>query len=60
MTTDDGGDKVGMKALEGYFENLAVAATNNKSVIEQLVANISKLVVTNKELVAIVKILQQK
>ena len=22
-TTDDGGDKVGLKALEGYFENLA-------------------------------------
>ena len=44
-----------MKALEGYFDNLAAAAVNNKSVLEQLVANNAKLAATNKELVTIVK-----
>ena len=55
VTTDNSGDKVGMKALEGYFDNLATAATNNKAVLEQLVAKNAKLAVTNEELVAIVK-----
>ena len=49
MTTDNGGDKVGMKDIEGYLDNLATAATNKKSVPEQLV-----------ELVAIVKTFQRK
>ena len=31
---DNGGDEVGMKALEGYFDNLAAATTNEKSVLE--------------------------
>ena len=53
--TDKGGDEVDMKALEGYFDNLAAATTNDKSVLKQLVANNAKLAVTNKELVAIVK-----
>ena len=44
-----------MKALEGYFNNLATAAVNEKSVLEQLVANNTKLAATNKNLVAIVK-----
>ena len=44
-----------MKDLKGYFKNLVDATTNEKSVLEQLVANNSKLAATNEELVAIVK-----
>ena len=44
-----------MKALEGYFNNLAAAAINKKSVLEHLLANNSKLAATNKDLVAMVK-----
>ena len=44
-----------MKSLEGYFDNLAATAVNEKSVLEKLVANKSKLAAANKELVAIVK-----
>ena len=44
-----------MKALEGYLGNLAAAAINEKSVLEQLVANKSKLAATNEDLVAMVK-----
>ena len=36
--TNNGDDKVGMKALEGYFNNLSAAAINEKSVLKQLVA----------------------
>ena len=28
VTTEDGGDAVDLKALKGYFDNLAAAATN--------------------------------
>ena len=58
--TDKGGDEVDMKDLEGYFDNLAAATTNNKSVLEQQVANNAKLAVTNEELVTIVKKLSNK
>ena len=44
-----------MKAIEEYFENLAAAATNKKSFLEQIVANKSKLAAINEELVVIVK-----
>ena len=57
---DDSGDKVGIKDLEGYFDNLAVVITNKKSVIEQLVANNAKLAATKKELVATAKTFQRK
>ena len=43
MATDNGVNEVGMKALEGYLENLAAAATNAKSVLDQLVTNNTKL-----------------
>ena len=46
-------DEGGMKSLEGYFYNLA--AVNRKSVLDQLVANKTKLAATNENLVAIVK-----
>ena len=55
VETNNVGDKEGMKALDGYFNNLAAAYINDKSVIEQLVANNAKLASTNKDLVAIVK-----
>ena len=45
----------GIKALEGYFDNLAAAAVNEKSVLYQIVANNTKLASTNEDLVAIVK-----
>ena len=30
VMTDEGGDKVSLKALKGYFNNLAAAVTNKK------------------------------
>ena len=60
METNNGVDEVGMKDLEGYFDNLAAAAVNNKSVLELLVANNAKLAATNNELFAIVKKLSNK
>ena len=41
--------------LEGYFDNLAAAGFNKKSVLEQLPENNTKLAATNEDLVAIVK-----
>ena len=58
--TDNVRGEVDMKALKGYFDNLADASSNDKSVLEQLVANNTNLVVTNEELVAIVKRLSNK
>ena len=48
-------DNGGMKALEGYFDNLAAVAVNEKLVLEQLVANNTKLAASNESLVAMVK-----
>ena len=44
-----------MKALEGYFDNLAAASVNEKLVLEQLVANNTNLAANNKRLIAMVK-----
>ena len=44
-----------MKALEGYYINLAAAAINKISVLDQLVTNNAKLAATNEDLVAMVK-----
>ena len=44
-----------MKALEGYFDNLAAAAVNEKLVLENLVVNNTKLAVTTENLVAMEK-----
>ena len=55
METHQGVNKRGMKSLEGYFDTLAAAAVNKKSVLDKLVANNTKLAATNKDLVAIVK-----
>ena len=50
-----GVDDGGMKALEGYFNKLASTVVNEKLVLEQLVANKTKLAATNENLVATVK-----
>ena len=55
VTTDDGGNTVGLKSLERYFDNLAAATTNKKTVIEQLFTSNAKLAATNEELVAVDK-----
>ena len=55
VDTNNDGEKVGMKVLEGYFDNLAASAINEKSVLDQLVANNAKIAATNEELVVIVK-----
>ena len=41
--------------MEGFFNNLAAAATNDKAVLSQLAENNTKLVNTNEELAASVK-----
>ena len=55
VETNQGVSEGGMKYLEEYFDNLAAAAVNQKLVIEQLVANNTKLAATNENLVEIVK-----
>ena len=46
-----------MRALEGYLDNLAAPAVNEKSVLEKLVVNNTKLAATNENLVTMVKTL---
>ena len=60
VETNNGSGEVGNKALKGYFKNLAAVVINKKSVLENLVANNSKLASTNKDLVAMVKKLSNK
>ena len=55
VENNQGVDDGGMKYLEGYFDNLAAAAVNEKSVLENLVANNTKLAATNKNVFAMVK-----
>ena len=49
------GDSSDVKTLEGYFDNLAAATTNEKDVLKQLVSNNTTLATSNKSLVALVK-----
>ena len=49
------GDSSNVKTLEGYFDNLAAAATNKKDVLKQLVLNNTTLATSNESLVALVK-----
>ena len=44
-----------MNSFEGYFTNLAAAATNEKELLTQLVLNNTTLTTTNESLVALVK-----
>ena len=46
---------VGIKALEGYFNNLAAAAVNGKGALQQLVLNNTTLTTSNESLLALVK-----
>ena len=45
----------GIKALEGYFDNLAAAAVNEKSVLQKLVLNNTTLTTSNESLVTLFK-----
>ena len=56
VATNSGGNKVVIKAIEGYFYNVSSTTSNKKSVLDQLVAKNAKIAATNKDLVAIVKI----
>ena len=47
-------DGVGLKSLEGYFDNLVAAAVNEKGVLQQLVLNNTTLATSNESLVALV------
>ena len=44
-----------MNSLEGYFTNLAAAATNEKELLMELVLNNTTLTTTNESLAALVK-----
>ena len=48
VTKDDGGNEVILKAFGEYFDNLAAATTNEKTLLEQLVASNAKLATTNE------------
>ena len=50
LEVDDGS----IKALKGYFDNLAAAAVNAKSVLQQLVLNNTTLSTSNESFVALV------
>ena len=49
------GDSSYVKNLEGYFDKLADAATNDKDVLQQLVLNNTTMATSNKSLVALIK-----
>jgi hypothetical protein len=51
---DDNNEPVGLPALEGYFDNLAAAAVNEKAVLETLVTTNATLTASNAELSATV------
>ena len=55
VNKNQGIDDGGMKVLEGYFDNLADAAVNEKLGLDQLVTNNTKLTANNENLVTIVK-----
>ena len=55
LNTHHEGDRGDVKTLEGYFDNLAAAATNEKDVLNQLVLNNATLTNSNESLVALVK-----
>ena len=48
-------EDVGIKSLEGYFDNLAVAVVKEKGVLQQLVLNNTTLTTSTKILVALIK-----
>ena len=44
-----------LEALNGYFDNLYAATTNEKAVLAKLVANNKKLMVANEEIIIVIK-----
>ena len=48
-------DDSGMKALEGYFDNLATAVVNKNTVLQELVLNNTKIARSNESLISLVK-----
>ena len=46
---------MGIKSLEGYFDNLTAAEVNEKGVLQQMVLNNTTLTTSNESLVALVK-----
>ena len=46
---------VGIKALEGYFHNLASASVKEKGVLQQMVLDNTTLTTSNESLVALIK-----
>ena len=55
LDTQHEGASENVNTLEGYFNNLAAAATNEKGLLKQLVLNKTTLTNSNKSLVALVK-----
>ena len=55
LDTQHEGASANINTLEGYFTNLAVAATNEKELLNQLVLNNTTLTNSNESLVALVK-----
>ena len=51
---------MGLAALDGYFDNLAAAATNEKAVLDELVKKLTTLTTRNKEMEATIKKLTGK
>ena len=49
-----------IKALEGYFDTLAAAAVNEKSMLQQMVLNNNTLTTSNEILVDLVKNINQQ
>ena len=46
---------IDLAALDGYFDNLAAVATNEKAVLEELVTNLTTLTNSNAEMAATIK-----
>ena len=46
---------MGLEALDGYFGTLVVAATNEKSVLEESVTNLTTLTTSNADMAATIK-----
>ena len=55
LDTQQEGASANINTLEGYFTNLAAAATNEKEILNQLVLNSTTLTNSNKSLVALMK-----
>ena len=55
MGGDNEGTPIGLSALDGYFDNIAADATNEESVLDELVTNLITLTTRNAEMAATIK-----